>query len=140
MRSIIIVLLLATSLYASSPVMQQPSATGRQWEVYELTFNDSTSYPNPFWDVTIYTDFISPTGVTYKVRGFYYDAVTWKTRFAPVETGQWTFNVSYMRPQDTTTFTGSFTVESGTSHGFIRVGPSNPNKFSYADGSSYLPI
>ncbi len=140
MRSIIIVLLLATSLYAYSPVMQQPSATGRQWEVYELTFNDSTSYPNPFWDVTIYTDFISPTGVTYKVRGFYYDGSTWKTRFAPVETGQWTFNVSYMRPQDTTTFTGSFTVASGTSHGFIRVDPSNPNMFSYSDGSSYLPI
>ncbi len=140
MRSIIIVLLLATSLYASSPVMQLPSATGRQWEVYELTFNDSTFYPNPFWDVTIYTDFISPTGVTYKVRGFYYDAYTWKTRFAPAETGQWTFHVSYARPQDTTTFTGSFTVASGTSHGFIRVGSSNPNMFTYTDGSSYLPI
>lgn len=140
MKPLLLVLFMATSVYAAGPVMQFPPTTGQKWEVYELTFTDSTSYANPFWDVTIYADFISPTGIDYRIRGFYYDTFTWKARFAPTETGQWTFRVSYTRDQDTSTFSGSFTVTSGSSHGFIHVDPSNPNMFSYTDGTSFLPI
>ncbi len=134
------VLLLATSLHAASPVMQPPPTTGTQWEVYELTFQDSTSYQNPFWDVTIYAVFTSPGGTAYRIRGFYYDAYAWEARFAPTEPGQWSFSVTYMRAQDTTVFDGSFMVSSAVSHGFIRVNPSNPNMFSYTDGTSHFPI
>ncbi len=140
MKPFALVLFTASTIYAAVPVMQMPSPTGQQWEVYELTFNDSTFYPNPFWDVTIYAYFKSPGGITYRIRGFYYDASTWKTRFAPTETGQWTFEVNYMRTQDTVNFSGSFMVANGSSHGFIRVSQSNPNMFSYTDGTSFLPI
>ncbi len=140
MRSIIIVLILATSLYASTPVMQQPSTAGQQWEVYELTFNDSTSYHNPFRDVTINAVFTSPGGVTYGIHGFYYDTYVWKARFAPTVPGQWTFTAVYMRAQDTTVFAGSFTATTGVSHGFIRVDASDPNMLSYTDGTNFMPI
>ncbi len=136
----VLVLLLVTTVYATGPVMQTPPTSGQQWEVYELTFADSTSYLNPFWDVTILADFTSPTGVNYRIRGFYYDTFTWKARFAPTETGEWTFVVKYMRTQDTTTFSGSFSVTNGSSHGFIQVDPSNTNMFSYTDGTRFLPI
>jgi Domain of unknown function (DUF5060)/Secretion system C-terminal sorting domain len=140
MKPVILVLIMVTSIYASTPTIQTPPTIGEQWEVYELTFVDSTSYPNPFWDVTISAEFTSPGGTSYRVRGFYYDTYIWKARFAPTEPGQWTFNVGFMRPQDTTTFSGSFTVTSGVSHGFIRINPSNPNMFSYTDGTCILPI
>ncbi len=140
MKQLALVLFMFTSTYAASPVMQSPSPSGRQYEIYELTFFDSTAYSNPFWDVTILADFSSPTGIACEIRGFYYDTFTWKIRFTPTEIGNWTYVVKYMRTQDTTGFSGAFTVTGGSSHGFIHIDPSKPNKFSYTDGTNYIPI
>ena len=67
-------------------VTQNAAAVGR-YEIYELTMENGTHYENPWEDPAITAVFTSPTGRTYTVGGFLYDAKnqtnTWKSALCP---------------------------------------------------------
>jgi hypothetical protein len=67
----------------------------------------------------------------------------WKARFAPGETGHWTYAFVF------TNHSGGRAAGSGTfdcmkgrgpQHGFVRPYPRNPFRWVFEDGASYFPI
>ncbi len=121
--------------------LQTPPVSAEQWDVYELTIQDNTTYTNPFWDVTIRGEFSGPGAESITVYGFYYEGALWKVRVAPSAVGTWLFRVIYSRTTAVDTLQGSFqcTAPSGTNRGFILVNPALPHKFKYSDNTPFIP-
>ncbi len=142
-RLIGLIILCALLAYKASAqvTLQTPPVSAQQWDVYELTMQDNTVYPNPFWDVTIRGEFSGPGVESITVRGFYYEGALWKVRVAPSAVGTWSFRVIYSRTATVDTFQGSFqcTVPLGANRGFIRVNPASLHKFKYSDNTLFIP-
>ncbi len=63
------------------------------WQKLELTFESTTAYGNPIYDVgEFYAEFTSPSGRILKRSGFWDGARTWKVRFMPDEKGRWSYH------------------------------------------------
>ena len=62
------------------------------WTPLELNFQSSKAYANPLYDLNqFYATFTSPTGRTQQINGFWDGENQFKVRFAPDETGNWTY-------------------------------------------------
>src|SRR6185295_16658642 len=107
--------------------------------IYELTMANPASYTNPWEDVTISATMTSPSGKTYSVGGFSYDgAHTWKLRFAPMETGNWTWTLSYNDGSGVYNSSGSFSSVASSNSGFVRLHPANPHNLrTEGDGRTF---
>ncbi len=123
------------------PVLQTPPSIVPKWDVYELTIQDTSTYNNPFWDVTIQGEFTGPSSEKIHVNGFYYDGDLWKVRMAPTREGSWTFRLIFSSGTEVDTLTGSFqcTAPEAGNHGFILVNPAYPHKFMYSDTTLFIP-
>lgn len=141
------------------------------YDVFELTFQHEGKYANPFFDVTIDVTFTAPSGKRIAVGGFHYgssagaEIVTrtnqeargprrqtqyhfakqdlWKARFAPSETGRWTYAYVFTNASGgRATGSGAFDCVKGRapSHGFVRANLSNPYRWVFDDGTPYFPI
>src|ERR1051325_7156201 len=75
------------------PCVSSPAAgaTVPKWERFELRLENSSNYANPAQDATLTAIFASPKGASRKVYGFWDGGNAWKVRFAPNETGRWTY-------------------------------------------------
>ena len=104
------------------------STVGR-YDIFEVTLKHSGVYANPWEDVTITAVFTAPSGRTYNVGGFYYDAGLWKLRFAPSETGPWTWRLTFAAAGQQFNTTGSFSSAASANSGFVRLNPANPRRF-----------
>src|SRR5438045_1675347 len=62
-----------------------------KWERFEKTFESSVSYANPPQEASLQAAFVSPSGETSRIYGFWDGAKTWRIRFAPNQTGKWTY-------------------------------------------------
>jgi len=62
-----------------------------QWTRFELELTSITDYDNPVQDVMVEVILQSPTSRNLTVNGFWNGGRTWKIRFSPDETGQWTY-------------------------------------------------
>jgi hypothetical protein len=82
-------------LCAASALIVHANAIGAasvaRWERFEAKLDSSENYTNPVQQATLTATFISPSGKTHKVPGFWDGERTWKVRFAPNETGKWTY-------------------------------------------------
>ena len=96
-----------------------------RYDIYELTMTNAGNYANPWEDVVITAIFNSPSAKTYTVGGFYYDTNTWKLRFAPMETGTWTWSLTFDNGSGQFTTTGSFAGSASANTGFLRKHPTN---------------
>ena len=65
-----------------------------KWQRFELTLESSANYANPLQEAQLEATFTAPSGQTRKVPGFWDDKNTWRVRFAPNETGKWTYKTS----------------------------------------------
>ncbi len=140
------------------------------YQVFELTFRHGGEYTSPTWDVTIDVTFTSPTGKKTEVGGFFYgssksEQVTvapsagargrplavwscnpadlWKARYAPSETGQWSYVYVFRNDAGAQAAgDGTFAVVKGRvrSRGWVRINRRNPYRFVFEDGSPYFPI
>ncbi|MEM2129822.1 MAG: DUF5060 domain-containing protein, partial [Candidatus Bathyarchaeia archaeon] len=73
--------------------------TVRRRDIFELNFKSQTKYPNPFIDIVIDCEFVSPSNKKYVMPCFYDGNGTWKVRFSPNEVGEWSYK-TIMAPKD----------------------------------------
>ncbi len=129
------------------------------YDKFEIKLEVSAIYDNPYdyEQVAIQGIFVSPSGVATTVDGFYmqdYELETsngslstigageFRLRFAPDETGTWSFHLTIADATgNSQTDSQTFMVEnvsSAQNHGFVRT--SSTNYLSYDDGEQYIPI
>ena len=82
-----------------------------------------------------------PLASTHDVGGFYDEAKTWKLRFAPMEVGGWTWQLSFDDAGGEYATNGKFTCVASGNSGFLRVHPKNPYRFvTEGDGQGFYPL
>ena len=99
-------------------------------------------------DVDMAAVFTSPSGVTWRVWGFYmeqegdaFGAGGWRVRFAPNEVGTWSYAVQVSnRWGGSSSATSTFTCTSSDAHGWIRVATDDSHYLEHADGKSFYRI
>jgi len=125
---------LATS---SDFIFETNSASGVPlYTAFDLVLSTSTTYNNPYLDVSVDGIFTSPTGKVLRLDGFWDNGQTWRVRFAPNEAGQWSYNTQSADPELTTA--GTFQAISSSRRGFVRVSSARPYQFEYSDGTPFL--
>ena len=143
MKSISCYLVLFFITFCTS-VYGQSNKRAQQWKVFETTFESSKSYTNPFTDVEIDVVF-EKDGKSWKIPAFWDGENTWKVRFAPPETGTYSYrlvsndksNNSLNGIKQTLTvfdYTGDNILYK---HGMIGVSE-DQRHFAYADGTPFF--
>lgn len=133
-----------------------------KYEKFELTFDVADTYENPFDPeiVDVQGHFISPSGNTVRVPGFYYQPyersrtdegherltpvgdACWKVRFAPKETGEYTYWVTVTDAEGVLASRPSTFSATAPLHpeGYVRVSRSDPRYFEFENGDWFWPI
>lgn len=71
-----------------------------KWAAFELRFESTSAYDNPFQDVAITAQFLSPSGRELRVPGFWDGDNVWRVRFAPDELGEWQYTTTCTDPDN----------------------------------------
>ncbi|MGI8586280.1 MAG: DUF5060 domain-containing protein [Chloroflexia bacterium] len=127
---------------ATSPLLgsaDQPRSVPR-YGIFEPTFNWSGHYRNPWEEVRVTMTLTSPAHVQVSVGGFYYAPGIWKARFAPAETGAWSWEAILTDGTHRAEAAGNFTVVDSDWPGFVRPNPTNRFRWVFDDGTSYNPL
>ncbi len=134
---IILLLTILQTCQAQVISVDAPNESAR-YGVYEINIiHDQSAYNNVWWDVTVTAQFTAPSGDIVHIDGFYYDTDNWMLRFAPKETGQYTWTMDL----NGHTANGLFTSVEMGNKGFIRQHPTNVHRWVYElDGSLYNAI
>jgi hypothetical protein len=125
--------LLTPSVEAATPANQ----TTEQWGIFEAA-HSGPSTGNPYLDVEFSATFThAETSLT--VDGFYDGTSTYRVRFMPPLTGDWTYRTRSNQPA-LDNKTGAFTVVPAApgNRGPVRV--KDQYHFTYADGSPYREL
>ncbi len=110
------------------------------FRIFERVVENDTSYANKFVDVRLLGSYVSPSGKTTSLDGFFDgdgqgggDSTTgrvWKLRFMPDEPGRWRYEWSWS--DGTPGGSGTFTcVNQGGGKGILRAYEKNPRWFAY---------
>jgi hypothetical protein len=136
--------------FAQSPQIYVQSVNLETVGLYEkfeiIVAMENVSYTNPYNpnDVDLCAVFYAPSGKVWEIFGFYdnYNTVNhWKVRFAPNETGTWSYNLTLQSSSGQAQSSGySFNVSESDYHGWIRISPSNPHYFIYDDGTPFYGV
>jgi hypothetical protein len=121
------------------------SATVAKWERFELKLESSANYTNPVQQATLRAVFTAPSGKKQRVYGFWDGEKTWKVRFAPNESGTWSYQTecSDASNKDLHGKSGQLTCgnPSGKTrfamHGPVRVAPDG-RYLMHDDGTAYF--
>ncbi len=70
------------------------------WTRFEASFESARAYENPSQDVELVVDFQSPEGRVLKVLGFWDGGQTWKVRFSPERSGEWSYRTDCSPAED----------------------------------------
>ena len=119
------------------------AASVAKWERFEVKLESSANHTNPVQQAALTATFTSPSGKAQKVYGFWDGERTWKVRFAPNETGKWTYKTECSDSANRGLHgqTGDFTCTDArgdsrfAKHGPVRVAPDG--RSLYQDG--WLP-
>jgi hypothetical protein len=117
------------------------------YEKFEIIVGlDGASYNNPYDpdQIDIRAVFTSPSGKKWNIFGFYdnyLNANQWKIRFAPNETGSWSY---YLTVTDAggsgQSETYQFNAIASTHHGWLHVSDDNPRYLEHDDGTSFYGV
>jgi hypothetical protein len=136
----LLALVAGVPVFALTGALTQSSTTVAVYGTHEVTLSHSVTYANPWEDLVLRARYISPSGETLSVGGFYYQANQWKVRFAPTQPGTWRWTVTADHSGDTLSQSGQFSCVAGSDHGFLRLNAANARRLAYADGSSFYPV
>ncbi len=106
------------------------------YSVFEIELTSSNSYDNPYLVDPPKATFTAPSGKTFEIEGFWDGGNTWRVRFAPTQTGTWSFSIRSEDPD--LAGGGQFQCTPSSSHGFVRVSATNPYTFEYDDGTPFF--
>ncbi len=106
------------------------------WQRFEATIENHRLYDDPYRDVTVQVTFRRPGGATVQFWGFYDGGATWKLRFMPDQTGEWTYSARFS--DGAAASQGSFTCVASDTPGVIAADTSNPMWFGYTGGKHVL--
>jgi len=153
----VLLLFLATPELWATPVLNSLTAdavnVGR-YEKLELSIGLTAAFTNPYdpKEIDLSAEFTTPTTHSFahfwqkspspkvwRVNGFF-DGTQWKIRFAPNQTGRWTYVVhardaSGLGPGAS----GYFTCVESTNHGWVRIAP-NHRYLVHDDGTSLYGV
>ena len=110
-----------------------------------LLYTSKAEYVNPFnpEDISITAHFISPSGIPWKINGFYnYNSwqSLWNLRFSPNESGKWTYQVLIKDKNGVNdSIRNSFIVTPSMHKGPIHIAP-NKRFLQYANGTSFYGV
>jgi hypothetical protein len=142
----------------ADPVKAAGATSVPQYEKFELTYPYTGNYSNPNdpAQVDVEAIFTAPSGHQQTIPGFFFQDFTrsgsvkqeiltqmpgsasWKVRYAPSETGNYTYTVTLKDANGTTTVdSGSFTVVSSSNPGFIRAIGLH---FQRDNGQQFIPL
>ncbi|MES2657044.1 MAG: DUF4038 domain-containing protein [Verrucomicrobiota bacterium] len=119
--------------------------TVQRWRVAEIPLTGSVTYADPFQDVDVTATFTGPGGETLVRPAFWDGGNSWKIRFAPTVTGEWSMTTISTDPANAglngitrtvqcDAYTGNLPIYQ---HGFVK--PStNGHYFTYADGTPFF--
>jgi hypothetical protein len=65
-----------------------------KWQRFEKRFESAANYANPPQEASLTVRFTGPSGTTFVVPGFWDGGSMWRVRFAPNQTGKWTFQTT----------------------------------------------
>lgn len=153
-----VIVLLATQAEAQLPVFNSvTSNTGTpiKYDKFELNINLTATYANAYdyGDIRVWCIFSAPSGRKDTVDGFFMQNYTlnpdgsltpsgsgsFKLRYAPNETGAWTYKLSCTASAGTTTQSSkTFNCIATSSAGFIRKNATN--YLSFDNGNQYFPV
>ncbi|MBE3134670.1 MAG: DUF4038 domain-containing protein, partial [Acidobacteria bacterium] len=103
----------------------------------------SGDYENPLAQVNLAVEFVSPSGKRHAAAGFWDGGRTWRVRFCPGETGQWTWQSRCKEDKGLGGRTGEFTCAALRRdnplfmHGAVRVSE-NRWYLAHADGTPWF--
>ena len=127
---------------------------------FEASVSLSETFANPFDpdEIAVDVTFTSPAGHVQRVPAFWYEpftiggtpsseqyasagAASWRVRFAPAETGTYTYSVSAAAgARHASPVSGSFQSTAATKRGFVRVDDRNHRYLRFDNGAPYLPV
>lgn len=112
------------------------------YQIFELTFEYPGIFKNPWEYADIKAQFIHPTSKdTFVVGGFYYQFDEWKVRFAPTQTGEWSFNYRFLvYGKLIGEGSGQFIAVHSENPGYVRISEENPFRFVFDNGEPYYPL
>lgn len=124
------------------PAMGKPVSKG---DLFEASLDAKRNHANPAQDVWLRAAFVSPSGRTHHVHGFWDGGSRWRIRFRPDELGTWHYVTECSDPRDNGLHErdGKFrcSVQSLRNdlfrHGAIRVVPEH-STFQHADGTPFF--
>jgi hypothetical protein len=116
-----------------------------KWCICEIDLTCEAAYRNPFIDVDVRAEFVSTSGRTIVLSGFWDGGQSWKIRFAPTETGIWHFRTLATNTADRglheirgtvvcEPYSGSLPIYR---HGFLKVGPQG-RYLAYDDNTPFF--
>ena len=128
----------------SVSVFSQSKQTVQQWKTFETSFESSKTYNNPFMDVQVDVVF-EKDGLSWKIPAFWDGGNTWKVRFAPLETGNYSYRVfsddasnkSLKGKKQSLSVTPYKGDNSLYTHGMIGISE-NGRHFVHADGTPFF--
>jgi endo-1,4-beta-mannosidase/plastocyanin len=131
------------------------------YEPFEAAFDLDRTYNNPFdpSEIEVNVTFTSPTGKVATIPAFWYQdftastdpdgdnegytalgTPTWMVRFAPTETGTYSYTIE---AQDSTgtgsSGTSTFESTASSNRGFVRLDRNDSRYMRYDDGTPYIP-
>ncbi len=109
-----------------------------RWARHEFVIRARSHVANPFRDAAFVGTFVSPSGRTNVVDGFYDGDDRWCLRFAPDEEGPWRYQ---LRGEGVEILQrGELRCTASAGPGFIGLHPANPQAFAWSDGTPFLPM
>lgn len=115
--------------------------TVERYEVVEETFRwPGRAVGNAWEDISLRMRLTAPSGRRVDVGGFYAGGNRWRTRFAPGETGRWSWTVAMTDGHSTLREQGGFDVIPASGGGFLRVSRENPRRFVLDSGAPFYPL
>jgi hypothetical protein len=136
---------LLTPPFASAATQSTKVAIAPKWTRFEQSFKSTMAYANPWQQASLQVTFISPSGKTNQVYGFWDGGKVWKVRFTPDEIGRWSFHATCSDPlnrglhnqKGEVVCTAAIRGSNFHEHGSIRVAADHRH-FEYADGTPFF--
>lgn len=152
---------LSVSLFATPNInsISDNGPVGR-YSKFEVTYSLGTNvYSNPYDPnvINVTVTFAAPSGKNIAVDGFIYQGYTrtgnfnsqaltpsgslvWKARFAPNETGTWSYRISANDGVAVTSAVRQFVVNSSVKKGFVKISKKDQRYFAFDNGDAFFPL